>query len=61
MEEAGKQAEPGLAAIADAVLAARREAICELPPILSGLDATGIQEEARRAIDEVLGILHGTR
>ena len=27
MEEAGKQAEPGLAAIADAVLAARREAI----------------------------------
>lgn len=30
----------------------------ELPPILSGLDATGIQEEARRAIDEVLTILH---
>jgi hypothetical protein len=30
----------------------------ELPPILSGLDATGIQEEARRAIDEVLTILN---
>jgi len=30
----------------------------ELPPILSGLDATGIQEECRRAIDEVLAILH---
>ena len=30
----------------------------ELPPILSGLDATGIQEEARRAIDEVLSLLH---
>lgn len=30
----------------------------ELPPILSGLDATGIQEESRRAIDEVLAVLH---
>lgn len=30
----------------------------ELPPILSGLDATGIQEESRQAIDEVLTILH---
>ena len=30
----------------------------ELPPILSGLDATGIQEENRKAIDEVLAILH---
>jgi DNA-binding transcriptional regulator YdaS (Cro superfamily) len=30
----------------------------ELPPILSGLDATAIQEESRRAIDEVLGVLH---
>ena len=30
----------------------------ELPPILSGLDATGIQKEARRAIDEVLASLH---
>ncbi len=30
----------------------------ELPPILSGLDATAIQEECRKAIDEVLTILH---
>jgi hypothetical protein len=30
----------------------------ELPPILSGLDATGIQGECRRAIDEVLTLLH---
>jgi hypothetical protein len=30
----------------------------ELPPILSGLDATAIQEESRRAIDEVLNVLH---
>ncbi len=30
----------------------------ELPPILSGLDATAIQEECRRAIDEVLSVLH---
>ena len=30
----------------------------ELPPILSGLDATGIQEECRKAIDEVLTVLH---
>jgi hypothetical protein len=30
----------------------------ELPPILSGLDATGIQAECRRAIDEVLTLLH---
>jgi hypothetical protein len=30
----------------------------ELPPILSGLDATAIQEESRRAIDEVLSVLH---
>ena len=29
----------------------------ELPPILSGLDATGIQEENRKAIDEVLTLL----
>jgi hypothetical protein len=31
----------------------------ELPPILSGLDAVGIQDESRKAIDEVLAILHG--
>ena len=30
----------------------------ELPPILSGLDATGIQAECRRAIDEVLTLLY---
>jgi hypothetical protein len=30
----------------------------KLPPILSGLDATGIQAECRRAIDEVLTLLH---
>lgn len=30
----------------------------ELPPILSGLDATGIQAECRRAIDEVLSALN---
>jgi len=29
----------------------------ELPPILSGLDATAIQEECRKAIDEVLTIM----
>ena len=33
----------------------------ELPPILSGLDAMGIQEECRRAIDEVLTMLHEGR
>ena len=33
----------------------------ELPAILSGLDATGIQEECRRAIDEVLTMLHEGR
>jgi hypothetical protein len=31
----------------------------ELPPILSGMDAIGIQEECRRAIDEVCAVLHG--
>ena len=30
----------------------------ELPPILSWLDATANQEECRKAIDEVLIILH---
>lgn len=30
----------------------------ELPPILSGLDAVGIQEECRNGIDEVMAILH---
>jgi hypothetical protein len=32
----------------------------ELPPILSGLDATAIQQESRRAIDEVLSVLHSS-
>jgi len=36
----------------------RRKFEQELPPVLSGLDATGIQEECRKAIDEVLTILH---
>ena len=30
----------------------------ELPPVLSGLDATAIQEECSKAIDEVLTLLH---
>lgn len=30
----------------------------ELPPVLSGMDAPAIQEECRKAIDEVLTILH---
>jgi hypothetical protein len=46
----------GLAAHATAILRAKFEN--ELPPVLSGLDATGIQEECRRAIDEVLRVLH---
>ena len=36
----------------------RNKFVSELPPILSGLDATGIQQEFRKAIDEVLTILH---
>ncbi len=44
--------------VAQATSMLRRKFEQELPPILSGLDATGIQEEARRAIDEVLSILH---
>lgn len=30
----------------------------ELPPVLSGMDATGIQAECRGAIDDVLKVLH---
>jgi len=41
-----------------AVALLRNKFESELPPILSGLDATGIQDECRKAIDEVLGILH---
>jgi len=44
--------------VAQATAMLRKKFEQELPPILSGLDATGIQEEARRAIDEVLAILH---
>ena len=44
--------------VAQATSMLRKKFEQELPPILSGLDATGIQEEARRAIDEVLSILH---
>ena len=46
----------GLVAQATSILRATFEN--ELPPILSGLDATGIQRECRRAIDEVLQCLH---
>ena len=41
-----------------AVALLRNKFEAELPPILSGLDAVGIQEECRRAIDEVMAILH---
>ena len=44
--------------VAQATSMLRKKFEQELPPILSGLDATGIQEEASRAIDEVLSILH---
>jgi len=44
--------------VAQAAAMLRKKFEQELPPILSGLDATGIQEEARRAIDEVLTILN---
>ncbi len=46
----------GLVAQATSVLRAKFEN--ELPPVLSGLDATGIQRECRKAIDEVLRCLH---
>ncbi len=46
----------GLVAQATSILRAKFEN--ELPPVLSGLDATGIQKECRRAIDEVLQVLH---
>lgn len=46
----------GLVAQASSILRAKFEN--ELPPVLSGLDATGIQRECRRAIDEVLRCLH---
>ena len=46
----------GLVAQATSILRAKFEN--ELPPVLSGLDTTGIQRECRRAIDEVLLCLH---
>ena len=46
----------GLVAQATSILRAKFEN--ELPPVLSGLDATGIQKECRRAIDEVLQVLN---
>ena len=46
----------GLVAQATSILRAKFES--ELPPVLSGLDATGIQRECRKAIDEVLRVLH---
>jgi hypothetical protein len=46
----------GHVARATSILRAKFES--ELPPILSGLDATGIQRECRQAIDEVLLCLH---
>lgn len=46
----------GLVAQAASILRAKFEN--ELPPVLSGLDATGIQRECRKAIDEVLLCLH---
>ena len=44
--------------IGRAVALLRNKFEAELPPILSGLDAVGIQEECRRGIDEVMAILH---
>lgn len=51
-----KETWTGKVAHATAVLRAKFEN--ELPPVLSGLDATGIQTECRHAIDEVLRCLH---
>lgn len=41
-----------------AVAVLRNKFEMELPPILSGLDAVGIQEECQRALDEVFQMLH---
>lgn len=41
-----------------AVALLRNKFESELPPVLSGLDAAGIQAECRKAIDEVLTLLH---
>jgi hypothetical protein len=47
----------GLVGQATALLRSKFEQ--ELPPVLAGLDAHGIQIECRRAIDEVCRTLHG--
>jgi hypothetical protein len=44
--------------IARATAMLRKKFEQELPPLLTGLDAAAIQEENRRAIDEVLTMLH---
>ena len=51
-----REAWVGLVAQATSILRAKFEN--ELPPILSGLDATGIQRECAKAVDEVLRCLH---
>jgi hypothetical protein len=45
--------------VGKAVSLLRNKFESELPPILCGLDAAQIQAESRRAIDEVLTMLHG--
>lgn len=44
--------------VSDATTMLRKKFEQELPPICCGLDAIGIQDECRRAIDEVLAALH---
>ena len=44
--------------VSDATMMLRKKFEQELPPICCGLDAVGIQDECRRAIDEVLAALH---
>jgi len=44
--------------VGKAVALLRNKFESELPPVLSGLDAAGIQAECRKAIDEVLTLLH---
>ena len=49
---------PSETRVGRAVSLLRNKLESELPPILSGLDAVGIQDEVRKAIDEVLALLH---
>lgn len=53
-----KVREEWIGLVAQATLVLRAKFENELPPVLSGLDATGIQAECRKAIDEVLRCLH---